>query len=157
VARSDGSDVKRLTHALFTQDLDPAWSPDGARIVFVRKEAGIGSALFMVRPNGTGLCELTPFAATTVSPAWSPDSSKVAYSSGDGHGFAISVVRADGKGRRELTPQALDFHPAWSPDGRRIAFQREATLYVMDADGSHIRRLTPPKAIDGSPAWRPAA
>jgi Tol biopolymer transport system component len=157
VVRSDGSGVKRITHALFTEDVDPAWSPDGARIVFVRKEAGVGSALFLVRPDGSGLCELTPFAATTVSPAWSPDGSVVAYSAGDGHGFGISVVRADGKGRRELTPQALDFHPAWSPDGRRIAFQREATLYVMDADGTHVRRLTPPKAIDGSPVWRPAA
>jgi len=27
----------------------------------------------------------------------------------------------------------------------------------MNADGTHVRRLTEPKAIDGSPAWRPAA
>ena len=157
VMRSDGGGVKRITHALFTEDVDPAWSPDGARIVFVRKEAGVGSALFLIRPDGSGLCELTPFTATTESPAWSPDGSVVAYSAGDGHGFGISVVRADGKRRRELTPQALDFHPAWSPDGRRIAFQRQATLYLMDADGTHVRRLTPPRAIDGSPVWRPAA
>ena len=65
--------------------------------------------------------------------------------------------REDGSGRRTLTPQNLDFHPAWSPDGRRIAFQREATLYLMNADGSHVRRLTARAAIDGSPAWRPAA
>jgi TolB protein len=78
------------------------------------------------------------------------------YSTGDGRGFGIAVVNADGTGRRTLTPQGLDFHPAWSPDGRRIAFAREATLYLMDADGSHLRRLTRPDAIDGSPAWQPA-
>jgi Tol biopolymer transport system component len=38
-----------------------------------------------------------------------------------------------------------------------IAFTREATLYLMDSNGSHLRRLTPRRAIDGSPAWRPTA
>jgi Tol biopolymer transport system component len=155
--RADGGQVRRLTHALLSKDLDPAWSPDGTRIVFVRKELGVGAALFMIRPDGKGLCELTPFTTSTFSPAWSPDGAMLVYSSGDGRGFGISVVNADGTARRRLTPQVLDFHPAWSPDGRRIAFQREATLYVMDVDGSHIRRLTARDAIDGSPAWRPAA
>lgn len=157
VMRADGRSVRRLTHAQFTKDLDPAWSPDGRRIVFVRKEQGRGGALFMVRPDGKGLCEVTPFTVSTFSPAWSPDGAALVYSTGSGTGFGIAVVNADGTGRRTLTPQALDFHPAWSPDGRLIAFQREATLYVMNADGTHVRRLTEPKAIDGSPAWRPAA
>jgi len=157
VISPDGRQVRRLTHAQFTKDLDPAWSPDGARIVFVRKEMGVGAALFMVRPDGKGLCELTPFTTTVVSPSWSPDGAMLVYATGDGRGFGISVVKADGTGRHELTPQVLDFHPAWSPDGRRIAFQREATLYVMNVDGTHVRRLTAPDAIDGSPAWRPTS
>lgn len=156
VTSADGRRVRRLTHPEFTKDLDPSWSPDGSRIVFVREDPGVDSALFVIRPDGTGLCELTPFTTSTLSPAWSPDGSMLVYSAGDGRGFGISVVNANGTGRRELTPQALDFHPAWSPDGRLIAFQREATLYVMNADGSHVRRLTEPEAIDGSPAWRPA-
>ena len=156
VMRADGAHVRRLTHAPFASDIDPAWSPDGTRIAFVRKQGG-GSAVFVVRPDGKGVCELTPLQASTVSPAWSPDGAMLAYSAGTGSGFGISVVNADGTHRHALTPQALDFHPVWSPDGRRIAFQREATLYVMNADGTHVRRLTAPEAIDGSPAWRPAA
>lgn len=152
----DGRRVTRLTHAPNAKDEDPAWSPDGSRIVFVRHELGVGSALFLVRPNGRGLCELTPFTESVGAPTWSPDGRKLAYSTGDGLGFGIAVVNADGTGRRTLTPQGLDFHPAWSPDGRQIVFAREATLYVMNEDGSHVRRLTALRAIDGSPAWRPA-
>lgn len=54
VMGADGRRVRRLTHAQFTKDRDPAWSPDGERIVFVRQELGVGSALFMVRPDGRG-------------------------------------------------------------------------------------------------------
>jgi TolB protein len=153
----DGRGATELTHAPNVKDTDPAWSPDGTRIVFVRHEPGIGSALFLIRKDGRGLCELTSFTTSVDAPAWSPDGRKLAYSTGDGRGFGIAVVNANGTGLRTLTPQGLDFHPAWSPDGHQIAFAREATLYVMNQDGSHIRRLTPLRAIDGNPAWRPTA
>jgi Tol biopolymer transport system component len=155
VMRPDGRGLRRLTHGPAAKDTDPAWSPDGTRVAFVRRKYG-QDALFVVRLDGRGLCELTPFTTSTLNPAWSPNGAMLAYSAGDGYGFAITVVKANGADRHQLTPQALDFHPVWSPDGRRIAFQREATLYVMNADGSHVRRLTRPEAIDSSPAWRPA-
>jgi Tol biopolymer transport system component len=157
VMRADGRAARALTHDSNSQDLYPAWSPDGTRIAFVRREGGIGSALFLIQPDGTGLCELTPFSSTVTEPAWSPDGTQIAYSGGNGSGFGIHVVGANGRGRRELTPEALDFHPSWSPNGREIAFVREATIYLMTRDGTHVRRLTAASAIDGSPTWRPAA
>jgi Tol biopolymer transport system component len=59
----------------------------------------------------------------------------------------IWTIRIDGRGQRNLTQNpALDYAPTPSPDGRRIAFFSTRTgrgeLYVMDADGSHVRRLT---------------
>jgi TolB protein len=57
-------------------------------------------------------------------------------------------MNADGSGLRNLTRNpARDLRPSWSPDGRRIAFvsDRDGRLdaYVMNADGSNQRSLTP--------------
>ncbi len=47
--------------------------------------------------------------------------------------------------------------PCWSPDGQRIAFQscRDGNfeIYVMNADGSGVRRLTDDPKFDGAPSW----
>ena len=97
---------------------------------------------------------MTPFSRSIYGPAWSPDGSRLTYTNRNGSGFAIAVVGVDGRGPRVLTPEGLDFTPAWSSDGRKIVFAREATLFVMNADGSGIHRLTR-GTIDDSPAWRP--
>jgi TolB protein len=52
-----------------------------------------------------------------------------------------------------------DGSPAWSPDGTRIAFYSErdgnGEIYVMDADGSNVTRLTNTLADEGYPWWSP--
>jgi TolB protein len=55
-----------------------------------------------------------------------------------------------------------DWHdeaPRWSPDGRRIAFKSNRggsyNLYLMDADGGNVVRLTSHRGNDGEPAWLP--
>ena len=80
----------------------------------------------------------------------------------------IYTVNADGTGLTRLTDnQSYDGEPAWSPDGQRIAFissrdfdpigtaVRGRMLYVMDADGSNARRLTPLTNSARSPTWSP--
>lgn len=52
-----------------------------------------------------------------------------------------------------------DENPRWSPDGRRIAFKSNRDgnydLYVMDADGRNLSRITDDPAHDHDPAWLP--
>ena len=52
-----------------------------------------------------------------------------------------------------------NFLPAWSPDGTQIAFTSNrdgnAEIYVMNADGSNLLRLTNHPAIDVTPTWSP--
>jgi Tol biopolymer transport system component len=75
----------------------------------------------------------------------------------------IYSIRADGRGRRALTRNlGADGGAAWSPDGRRIAFwserfegrQRVRGLYVMRADGSGGRRLSPRYLVVAEDAGR---
>jgi uncharacterized protein YjdB len=60
-----------------------------------------------------------------------------------------------------LADSAANVAPAISPDRTRIAFSSnrggggDYDLYVMDADGSNIRRLTTEPGADGSPVWTP--
>jgi Tol biopolymer transport system component len=81
----------------------------------------------------------------------------------------LYVLNADGSGLRDLTRKlgmsrgpgagpASD--PVWSPDGRMLAFVRRNTrlgVYVVNADGSGVRNLTPKPmgAAYAAPAWSP--
>ena len=65
----------------------------------------------------------------------------------------------NGRNRVQLSPKGQA--PAWSPDGTKIAFYSnlrnlgQEDLYVMDADGANIVRVTNHPKSDRLPAWSP--
>ena len=81
----------------------------------------------------------------------------------------IYVMDGDGRNIRPLTDHpGRNGFPAWSPDGSKIAFTGyrdgcddaatcNADIFVMDADGRNVQRLTTnaPGIIDTTPAWSP--
>ncbi|HEU5489563.1 MAG TPA: hypothetical protein VFU84_02125 [Gaiellaceae bacterium] len=86
VARPGGSGVKRLTDNT-VRDWDPAWSPDGARIAFVRPvfygppgRRLENNELFVMRADGGGIRRLTRYHLEDLAPSWSPDGSRIAFS-----------------------------------------------------------------------------
>lgn len=64
------------------QDRDPAWSPDGSRIVYPGN-----------RINGIGIDSSGPVYGHDFGPAWSPDGNKIVFWS-DRNGFAAAISRA---------------------------------------------------------------
>jgi TolB protein len=56
-----------------------------------------------------------------------------------------------------------DAYPFWSPDGKQVVFQSDRhtnmsgdfAIYIMDVDGTNIRRLTFREESDETPVWSP--
>ena len=131
----------------WSDDYDPAWSPDGRRLVFVRMQKT--EQIFVLDTFGK---RLRRFAAGT-EPAWSPDGNWIAYEL-KGKLFvapsAGGTARLLGAGR----------HPAWSPDSRLIA-ATSGGVFLVDRQTGARRRLDNPKGTqcegaappNGQPSW----
>jgi dipeptidyl aminopeptidase/acylaminoacyl peptidase len=162
VMNPDGSGRSALTD---NWDLDPAWSPDGSRIAFVRNVGDlqtINYEIFVMNADGSGQTRLTDDPGDDLHPTWSPDSKKIAFDSNrlGWPNYEIFVMNADGSGLTNLTNYPYgDSFPAWSPDGAKIAFHSwrdfRDVLYVMNADGSNQTALTFGPEMDFSPNWSP--
>jgi TolB protein len=94
-------------------------------------------------------------AAASASPS---PSGRIVFLSASGTGGKTQawIVNANGAARRALSPANVSLTgAALSRDGSRVAFVRHDDIYVMRADGSHVRRLTYSAALEGAPAWSP--
>jgi Tol biopolymer transport system component len=155
----EGKASTRLTDNDF-DDLDPAWSPDGAQIAFYSKR-GNYTEIYAIAVDGTGERQLTDNQANDEDPAWSPDGEHIAFISRRDGDYEIYVMKPDGSDQRPLTDNDTnEWSPAWSPDGTQIAFvsdrNGERHLWVMGADGSNPRRLTDADyPWNDDPAWSP--
>jgi Tol biopolymer transport system component len=158
VMASNGSGASRITTQLGS-DVDPAWSPDGSRIVFASDRDG-NFELYVMNANGENPVRLTNVPAADYRPAWSPDGARIAFVSARDGNAEIYVMNADGTNPVRLTSNAArDAEPAWSPDGSRIAFSSDRDgsggIWTMNADGSGLTRLTTNSRGDWQPAWSP--
>jgi hypothetical protein len=115
--------------------LDPAYSPDGAKLAYLRGgnpvnnsgvssvdsiwvlDATTGHTRLLTTCNGCGIFDYI---------SWSPDGSRLAFSQADKRGsLQLYIINADGTHLTQLThfPAAQNAaEPTWSPDGTRIAF-----------------------------------
>jgi len=146
VMAANGSNVIRLTTN--GNNDAPTWSPDGQKIAFQSKRDGEWN-IYVMKSDGSEVSRLT--IEEGKNPAWSPDGQRVAFVSARTGAASIYVMNIDSITAKLLATQGYNNNPTWSPDGKRIAFEQDGDVYVMEADGSGITRLT----TDGgfNPSW----
>lgn len=160
----DETDERQLTFTAAPVNASwPRWSPDGEWIAF---QAGSGTnfQIYRIRPDGTGLTQVTNYAGLNQFPAWSPDGTRLAIRR-DSDIYLIDST--DGSNPARLTSEGTTNQMAsWSPDGAKIAFLSNragyASVFIMNSDGSGDQfNFTPkPPGYAGTwtsraPAWSP--
>lgn len=146
--------------------MTPPTPTSGSLLVFAMAPEGAADAsqtdIYSSAPDGSNLTRLTtgaPDAQGNVqpngSPALSPDRRRIVYvavSFSNGQSQSqLKIINADGANGRVLNGTEGASAPAWSFDGTRIAFSLgNDGIFVVNADGSNLRRLTDKGA---NPSW----
>jgi len=153
-----------------------SWSPDGKKITLAAK-SGNQDALHIITIKNSENEKYTFDLDGVFDPDWSPDGDKIAFI-GTKHGKAdiYYVELSTGELHKVTDDYFSDMHPAWSPDGKTIAFASDrrnytdpdliddeiriqnldysqTDIYLVNIDGSNIRRLTFTEYDEGSPVW----
>lgn len=144
----DGTGLRKL--AFTAEDWELDFSPRGGFAVM------LGDSIVVSRPDGSERRVVPlPKNAIVDAPALSADGKTVALAyagNPDASPMDLWTVSVDGSHLKRLATTGDVLSIAWSPDGKHIAFvdgsQLEnsssgaiADIYVVDADGSDLRRL----------------
>jgi hypothetical protein len=155
---ADGSGEAQLTW-LNPLNQDPAWSPDGNRIVYGSAQGG-SSQIYRMNADGSGQIALTADSAWNEHPTWSPDGTQIGFSSTREGPFALYRMDVDGSQVQRLTLHpGNDHYPNYSPDGSRICYQNDRSgsndLYITNADGTNEKLIVGGPSADQGCAWSP--
>ena len=128
-----------------------------SRIYFVSDRSG-HKEIWVMDYDGSNQKQVTHQGSISLSPRVSPDGSRLAFSSLTKSGWEIMMYSLDLNrmvGFAHLGGTNLS--PAWSADGSKLAFSssRSGTsqIYVADASGANLHRVTGNRGPDVSPVW----
>jgi TolB protein len=151
------------------REVMPSWSPDGKQIAFVSDRED-GQQIWIMTLGGEKPTRVTQGVRRgyILRPRWSPDGTRLAFAaSDDATGQRrLYTIRSDGGDLRPITPPGDAANPSWEPGGARLVFDATPDgkddsseglfeLFVVNSDGSQLRRLTNNRVNDWGPSWSP--
>lgn len=165
----DGSGFEQLSQHKSIA-LSPSWGIDGKKILYsvftklVKKTGTVSNVSLYTLDLQTNKRVLTSFRPGVNSGAvFAKDGKSIYLGMSLGTGSAdIYKINLQGDIELRLTKGpagAINVEPSLSPDGSKIAFSSERggrpMIYVMDADGTNVKRLTFKGIYNSSPSWSP--
>ena len=119
----------------------PAFSPDGKKLAFIRNNLESGNANLWTADLETGKeTQITNDSFPHNNPTWSPDGRHIAYQSNRGTYTSIYWRNSDGTGFEEMlfryTPGAGLLLTDFTPDGKYVLFDGGAILMAAPLAGS---------------------
>jgi len=115
--------------------IEPSFSPSGTKIVFAR----LGSGLFLMNPNGSGLKRLTS-GARDIYPVFAPDGKRIAFLRPFKTNWRVHVVAASGGAVRRLPNAPPAGRPSWSADGKSLLIPSGGDLIQVHAQTGNVQR-----------------
>jgi TolB protein len=133
------------------------------QMAFVSSRSG-NKEIWVMDYDGSTQRQATFLRSIALTPRWSPDATRIAFTCYASAGGIISAqicVHSMETGKPVAFPRwrGTNSSPAWSPDGSQIMFMSsmhgDPELFVSDANGGHLKRITYSAGVDTSPAWNP--
>jgi dipeptidyl aminopeptidase/acylaminoacyl peptidase len=139
--------IRQLTHWPKVRNWHGRWSPDDSQIAFLSQQSG-WNEVWLVRPDGDGLRQLTHLGLDVADIAWSPDGTRLACTLNRQGALHLAVLDGQtGEATPLCTNDGVFSRPQWSPDGRWLLAQYEDPLrpsdfYRVDVPSGQLHQLT---------------